>query len=171
MDGNHPKNKDPRPKRRKDRDNPYTIFTVGINSDEPHYYMSFADSEGIQHCLEIGKELYDALDKFELEDLSVMNEIDNHYEHSDLTEQSLNLRAATPPEPLDEVVFQRVQKEKLHSAISMLPEIQRRRVNLYFFGGYTYEQIAKREGCTKRAVKKSVDGAIKNLKKYFCFSS
>ena len=78
----------------------------------------------------------------------------------------MNLRAATPPEPMDEIVFQRMRKEKLHSAISMLPEIQRRRVNLYFFGGYTYEQIAKREGCTKRAVKKSVDGAIENLKKY-----
>lgn len=171
MDGYHPKNKDPRPKRRKDRDNPYTIFTVGINSDEPHYYTSFADSEGTQHCLEISKELYDTLDKFELEDLSVMNEIDNHYEHSDLTEQSLNLRTTAPPEPLDEIVFQRLRKEKLHSAISTLPETQRRRVKLYFFGGYTYEQIAKMEGCTKRAVKKSVDGAIENLKKYFGFSS
>lgn len=33
MDEKHPKNIDKRPKRRKDRDNPYEIFTVGINTD------------------------------------------------------------------------------------------------------------------------------------------
>ena len=167
MDGNHPKNKDPRPKRRKDKENPYTIFTVGISSDEPHFYLSFSDSEGIQQCLEVNKELYDMLDKFELEDLSIMNEVDNHYEHSELTEQSLNARAATKPESLDEIVFQRLQAERLHTAISQLPEIQRRRVSLYYFDGLTYEQIAKMEGCTKMAVKKSVDGAIENLKRFF----
>lgn len=33
MDGNHPKNNiDPRPKRRRDKDNPYEIFTVGIET-------------------------------------------------------------------------------------------------------------------------------------------
>ncbi|MDD5863737.1 MAG: sigma-70 family RNA polymerase sigma factor [Firmicutes bacterium] len=167
MDGNHPKNKDPRPKRRKDKENPYTIFTVGISSDEPHFYLSFSDSEGIRQCLEIGKELYDMMDKFELEDLSIMNEMDNHYEHSELTEQSLNARAATEPESLDEIVFRRLQTERLHTAISQLPEIQRRRVILYYFDGLTYEQIAKMEGCTKMAVKKSVDGAIENLKRFF----
>ena len=30
MDKNYPKNKDPRPKRRRDKGNPYEIFTVGI---------------------------------------------------------------------------------------------------------------------------------------------
>lgn len=32
MDGNHPKNINPRPKRRKDKDNPYEIFTIGIRN-------------------------------------------------------------------------------------------------------------------------------------------
>lgn len=117
--------------------------------------------------IKINKELYDMLDKFELEDLSIMNEIDNHYEHSVLTEQSLNERAAAKPESLDEVVFQRLQVEKLHIAISQLPEIQQRRVSLYYFDGLTYEQIAKTEGCTKMAVKRSVDRAIETLKRFF----
>ncbi len=43
MDVKHPENIDPRPKRRKDRDNPYTIFSTGTGSDEPHYYLSFRD--------------------------------------------------------------------------------------------------------------------------------
>ena len=45
--------------------------------------------------------------------------------------------------------------------------MQRRRLKLYFFDELTYEQIAKLEGCTKRAVKFSVDIAVEKLKKNF----
>ena len=38
---------------------------------------------------------------------------------------------------------------------------------LYYFQGMTYEQIAEMEGCTKRAVKFSVDIAVEKLKKFF----
>lgn len=167
MDGNHPKNIDPRPKRRKDRDNPYTIFTSGVDTDSPHYYLAFTDSQEIRHCMEIDRELFDTLDRFELDDLSIMNEMDNHYEHSELSEESLNARAANPPESLEDTVFTRLQYERLHSAVDKLPDIQKRRVSLYYFEGYTFEQIAAREGCTKQAAKKSIDSAIENLKKYF----
>ena len=36
MDESHLKDKDQRPKRRIDKDNPYRLFTVGIVSDELH---------------------------------------------------------------------------------------------------------------------------------------
>lgn len=129
------------------------------------FVLAFMDNQGERHSLEICRELFDALDQFELDDLSVMNEIDNHYEHSDLTEESLNTRAANPPKSLEDTVFTKLQYERLHSAVSELPEIQRRRVNLYYFGGYTFEQIALLENCTKRAVKRSVDLAVDTLRK------
>ena len=56
---------------------------------------------------------------------------------------------------------------QLHRAISELPEIQKRRLILYYFQGLTYEQIAEMESCTKRAVKFSVDIAVEKLKKFF----
>ena len=40
MPGTHPQNLDPRPKRRKDKDNPYEILSVGIGTAFPHYYLS-----------------------------------------------------------------------------------------------------------------------------------
>ena len=83
-----------------------------------------------------------------------MHEIDNHYEHSTLTEQSLNARAAVPDDTLEDIVFRKIQNERLHKAISELPELQRRRLMLYYFGGYTFEQIGSMEGCTKRAAKR-----------------
>ena len=78
MDGNHPKNIDPCPKRRRDKDNPYDIFTMGIKTDSPRYYIRFKDGVNNEHCLEIPKELFDLMDEFERDDLSFLNEWDRH---------------------------------------------------------------------------------------------
>ncbi len=166
MDGNHPNNIDPRPKRRRDKDNPYEIFTVGIQTENPHYYIRFRDSAAIEHCFEIDKELYAALDRFELDDLSYFNEVDNHYEHSELTEATLTQRAVEQPESMEDTVLRYIQKDALYQSIAKLPELQRRRLTLYYFGELTYEQIASIEGCSKMAVKYTIDKAIAALKKY-----
>lgn len=165
MDGIHPKNIDPQPKRRKNKGNPYQIFTVGIHTDHPRYYLSFEDSEGAKQCIEVSKALFDTFDRFELDDLSFLNEVDKHYEHSELTEASLNARAATKPESVEETAMQHIQSETLHKAIAALPEKQRHRLILYYFGELTYEQIAELEGCTISPVKRSIDAAIEHLKK------
>ena len=167
MDGHHPKNIDPRPKRRKDRDNPYTIFTIGLKTDYPRYYLSFRDVTDTHHCMEIDRELFEALDQFELDDISFMNEVDRHYEQSEQTEASLARRATEQQDSVEETVQQLMDAEALHRAIAQLPETQRRRLVLYYFGNFTYEQIAEMEGCTKRAVKFSVDIAIEKLKEIF----
>ncbi|BDF69303.1 hypothetical protein CE91St41_02840 [Oscillospiraceae bacterium] len=167
MDGTHPKDFDRRPKRRIDEDNPYTLYTTGTNTDHPHYYLSFRDSGGIKQFEEIDKTLFDAFDSFELDDLSFMNEVDNHYERSDQTEASLNRRAVKPQEPVEDIVSKHMEEEALHRAIAKLPDIQRRRLILYYFGEFTYEQIAEMEGCSHPAIIKSIHAAINNLKKTF----
>ena len=166
MGGNQPNNTDPRPKRRKDKDNPYEIFTTGLGTAKPHYFLAFVDSTGAEQCVEIDKALFDAFDRFELDDISYMNEMDRHYERSEQTEQSLNQRAAQPQESVEDTVFQRVEAETLRQAIARLPEKQRRRLALYYFGGCTYEQVAEMEGCTVMPVKRSIDAAIDRLKNF-----
>lgn len=163
MDGNHPKNVDPRPKRRRDRSNPYEIYTVGITTNHPHYYIAFTDSLGIHRELEIDKILFETLNRFELDDLSFLNEVDRHYEHSKLTEASLNARAAQEPETVEETAMRHIQSERLHKAIAALPEKQRHRLILYYFGELTCEQIAELEGCSHPAIMKSISAAIEKL--------
>ena len=167
MGGNHPSDIDPRPKRRKDKDNPYEIFTTGLGTAQPHYFLAFVDSTGAEQCVEIDKALFDVFDRSELDDISFMNEVDRHYEQSEQTEASLNRRAAQPQESVEETVFQRVEVEILRQSIAKLPEKQRRRLVLYYFGGFTYEQIAETEGCTVMPVTRSIDAAIENLKNFF----
>ena len=48
----------------------------------------------------------------------------------------------------------------------LLPDTQRRRLELYYFAGLTYEQIAALEGCSYPAVIKSVKKAIAELRRY-----
>ena len=153
---------DRHPKRRKDKYNPYTLSMI-----DGKCYLSFRDGQGVPHRLELDVKLYAVFDRFELDDLSYLNEVDRHYEQSELTEASLYDRAVHRPATVEESTLQSMEYAKLHRAISELPEIQKRRLILYYFQGLTYEQIAGIEGCTKRAVKFSVDIAVEKLKKFF----
>lgn len=165
MDGKHPNQFDKRPKRRKDKDNPYELFSVGNGTPEARYFIRFKDGQGVEHSMEIEKSLFDMLDGFELEDLSYLNEVDNHYEHSELTESALHERALAVSPSIDAIVSLKMAREELHRAIQSLPEIQRRRLILYYFGEMTYEQIAEIEKCSYPAARRSVLSAIDNLKK------
>ena len=107
MADSHPKNLDPRPKRRRDEDNPYTIFTTGINTAAPHYYLSFVDSSGVERCVEIDKPLFDAFDRFELEDISFMHKVDKHHERTEQAEASLNKQAVEPQEGVRKLFLSR----------------------------------------------------------------
>ena len=111
--------------------------------------------------------LCQTFDRFELEDISHLNRVSRHIEHSELTDETLNDRVFYKAERIEDIVSESIEYEQLHRAVSELPEVQRRRLKLYFFGELTYEQIAKLEGCTKRAVKFSVDIAVEKLKKNF----
>ena len=166
MDVKHPINKDSRPKRRIDKDNPYKIFTVGITSENPKYYLSFTDNNGITQCVEITKQLFDVFDQFELDDLSHLNEVDRHIEHSEQTELSLNAKGKLIEGSAEETVLRNEDYITLHKAIQKLPQKQKRRLILYYFKGLSYEEIAQIEGCTFQAVGNSIAKAEKNLKKF-----
>ncbi len=153
MIGNHPK-------RRKDKYNPYTIC-----ENDGRYYLSFKDGQGVRHEMEIEKGLFDMLNRFELDDLSILNEWDRHIEHFEQTEQSLNRRACYKTELVEDTVLRNIEYEQLHQSISMLTETQQRRLKLYYFRGLTYKRIAEMEGCSTSAVVSSISAAIENIRK------
>lgn len=155
MDGKHPN-------RKKDKYNPYELAV-----ENEKYYVTFIDGQGFHHKEQISRELYELFDRFELEDISQLNVISRYQEHSELTEGTLNQRALIQPETMEEGVYRKIMYNQLHTAIGKLPDIQRRRVLLHYFGGFTYERIAEMEGCTKMAVKFSINIAVKKLRENF----
>lgn len=166
MNKNNINPNDVSPKRRKADDNPYKIFTVGVRTDDPHFYISFRDSQCVDVCMEINRSLYELLDRFELDDLSHLNKVHNHYEHMELDEAELYERAFEKPKDLFEIVYEKMLNERLYQAIVGLPDTQRRRLVLYYFGGLTYKEIAVMESCRHSSVVRSVKNALKKLRKY-----
>ena len=150
-----------RPKRRKDKYNPYTLTKI-----KDKHILSFRDGQGVLQEITIDRELFELLDRFELDDLSYLNEVERHYEHSELTEISLYNRATALPESVEDAVLRNLQYEALYNAIWKLPEAQRRRLIFYYFGGLTYAQIADMEGCKYQTVQESIYAALKNLKSF-----
>ena len=152
------------PKRNKDKYNPYTI-----EIKEEKYYVSFKDSNNTLQEISITKEVYDAFDKFELEDISQIHKIRKHIEHNEVYEETLYQRSIIDSISVEDEVSTKILNEELRQAINTLDEIQKRRIIKYYFYDKTYDEIAKEEKCSKVAIKYSIDSAIKNISKKFKF--
>ena len=153
MDGRHPK-------RRTDKYNPYTLTVA-----DGRFYLAFEDGQGVHHEMEIDASLYRLLDRFELDDLSYLNEVDRHLDQTELSEALLNRYVSVEQEVLEDAVCRSMQWEAVRAEIACLPEVQKRRLQLYFFDGLTYEEIAALEHCKYQAVQQSVLSALEKIKK------
>lgn len=152
--------------RNKDKYNPYTLEVDEVNEI---YTVIFKDSNNIEQRVIINKEVYDAFDKFELEDISQIHKIRKHIEHNEVYEETLFHRSIMSPISVEEEVEQNVLYEELKEAINELPDIQRNRLKKYYFENKTLEEIAREENCSKVAIKYSLDSAIKNISKKITF--
>jgi RNA polymerase sigma-70 factor (ECF subfamily) len=146
-----------------DNANPYTLRTEVVEGIS-RYYVSFLDGEAIRHEIEVSRPVYLEFLRFVKVERNLRRWDERHTEQSDLTDETLHSRALNPQKGVEDTVIDGLYNEQLQRAVESLPEIQRRRFILYHEYGFTYEQIAKMEGCTKRAVKFSVDLATTKIK-------
>lgn len=139
------------PKRRKYKDNPYTLNTI-----DNHYYILFRDGQNIPRMIEVGKEVYDIFNQFELDDLKELNEYDRHIEHRELTEESIYNRAPINKEGIDDIIIRNSTYEELMNAINHLSATQRRRVKMYYFDELDLKTIASIEKTSFQMISKSI---------------
>lgn len=166
MDAKHLNKPDPRPKHRISRDNPYRIYTIGIDTDSPQYFVTFRDESGQEICCEVSEKVYSQFEVFELEDIRYMNERERHYEKYELSELEIERRSVGKQEDIDDIVSQHLIEEKLHNAVQTLPELQRERIIRHYYLKETYQSIANRSGCTVMPVQRSICAAQKNIRKF-----
>lgn len=154
-----------RPKRRISKDNPYRIKYY----DKKNVYtVSFEDSRKEIQEIEINMEVFSAFNEFELKDLSQMNKDDLHrdnrfLDNSEKSEIIVFSSILNYTKSVEDIVEEKIMKENLNKIIEELPNIQQRRLKKYYYEEKTFEEIAKEENCTKRAVKFSVDIALKKI--------
>lgn len=150
---------DKRPKRRKDKYNPYTL-----SIENQKYYVTFTDINGNIQKVEVSKKIFESFNKFELEDISQMNEYDRHLEHSEVDENTLYQKSVSSEQLLEEYFDKAQDAENLHMAINKLPDVQKRRLKKYYFEDKTFEEISLEEGCTYQCVQRAVYRAVAKIK-------
>lgn len=149
-------------KRNKSNDNPYTL---GYDDNKKTYTVQFVDNLKVAHTIEVSDKIYEAFDKFELEDISQIHKYRKHIERNEVYEETLYHRAIDFSVSVEDQVEDNMLKESLKDAINELPEIQRRRLQKYFFEDKTYEEIANEEGISAKNVWKSINIALDKIKK------
>lgn len=159
-----------RPKRRKDKDNPYKL-SYGNNNET--YMITFIDNN-IEKIVEISKEIFDTFDSFELEDISQLHKIDKYIDDrgidgSEFMEIVLYNNNKFNKKNIEEMIEEKMRNEELYKAISKLPKVQKRRLKLYYFEDLTLQKIADIEGCSVKNVYKSIELAKEKLKNLLKF--
>ena len=150
------------PKRNKSKDNPYTL---GYDEENQTYTVEFVDNKHVIHKVEISDKVYEAFNKFELEDISQIDKYRKHIEHNEIFDNKLEERMLIKPISIEEKVESKILIEEIRTAINSLPDIQKRRLKKYYFEDMSLEQIANEENCSKVAVKYSIDIALQKISK------
>ncbi len=154
---------DQRPKRTRDKDNPYILHS---EKEKNIYKVTFSNNKEVI-SIDITKEIFEEFDEFEKEDARQIQEMARHNELNIVTEATLNRRAFYKPESVDDIIIKNIDNEKLQKALDKLTKEQRRRILLYYDYQLTMEEIATIEGCSKQSIQESIKWGIKKLKNFF----
>lgn len=154
-----------RPKRRKDKDNPYSL-----DFKENSYVVSFKTNKNEYKEVKVSEKVFKAFDKFELEDISQLHKVDKHIDmrvidNTEYMDIILFNNAVNDEISIEEQIENKILQEELKKAILELSEVQKRRVIKYYFENKTLQKIAEEEGCSIASVKESLDGSINKLRK------
>lgn len=144
-------------------DNPYFLEW---NEAEDKYNIIFNDSKGFLKRVCVTEDVFNAMDRFELDDVSELNEFSRHIEHLNIIENDFILykRTLNKEKLISDVVEQSIDLEKLWDAINRLSNIQRRRIIKYYFENKNEYEIAKEEGVSQQSVHIGLKQSLSKLK-------
>ncbi len=150
---------DNRPKRRKSKDNPYTIF-----EENGKFYVIFTDGQGDENRVEVNNDVFSLFNDNELQDISQLNEFDRHIEHSKQSENTLHKKTLSDNIQFEDIIISKIRSGKLKEMLVCLPPLQRERIILFYWERFNCSEIAEIQGCTRQAVSLSIRRARKKLK-------
>ncbi|WP_049945609.1 RNA polymerase sigma factor [Candidatus Stoquefichus massiliensis] len=142
----------------------FGIHKIRIKNGKKYYFIEYNDKFNIYQMQLTVKEFRD-FNSFKSQDIKYKNINDRYIEHSEQSDETIQKHMVQKVEGVEDIVYRNVIREEIQRALMSLNEIQRRRFVMHYIDEMTYEQIAKIEGCTKRAIKFSLDAARKNLQK------
>ena len=134
--------------------------------DKPKTGIIYKLANGKRICLDVSNEVKSLLEQTDRQ-IRSQGRQDRRYLDFVGSVEELDTLKTQPQEDTESLVIRMDSYERLYSAIDKLPEVQRRRLYLYFFEGLTYRRIAEMEGVGVMAVSRSVERALDTLRKQY----
>lgn len=135
--------------------------------NKERYFVSFTDGDGDFQRVEINRDIYCALYELNKIDRNITRSDERNLEHSELTDASINRRSFEKTKDAEEIILEKEMKTEFWKAIGELPDVQRKRLLLYYDYGFSLKEIALMEKCSIRAIQYSLDIAKKKLENNF----
>lgn len=154
-----------RPKRRKSKDNPYIL---DYNDNENIYVVSFIDARNEMQEIEVSESVFNAFDRFELDDISQLHKIDKHIdlkriENDEYTDVLLYHNAKFNTKSVEDEVTEKILLDEIKKVMNLLTETQKRRIKMYYFEDMNFKEISQFEKCDESSVRESIYKKIEKI--------
>lgn len=128
----------------------------------------YKDAIGETEYTYVSKEVYEAMTETFRKEAHAQEMRDlRHITRDGYTEGETEDLAFDTGESLEDMIIRRMELETLQKAMQSLTDVQKKRLQMYFFEGMTIREIAEREGINRNAVWKSLQATIARLKEFF----
>lgn len=128
----------------------------------------YKDAIGETEYTYVSKEVYEVMTETFRKEAHAQEMRDlRHMTRDGYTEGETEDLAFDTGESLEDMIIRRMELETLQKAMQSLTDVQKKRLQKYFFEGMTIREIAEREGINRNAVWKSLQATIARLKEFF----
>ncbi len=138
-------------------------YKIVYENNRKRYFVSFKNANKEVTETEVSYQTFIALHDFYREQGNMLRSDRRHLERSEQTEVSLHMKKLVKGLSMDESAIRDIENKDLYKAISKLPPIQQKRLQMYYFGGLKLREIADYENCSHQAVHKSIKRALIKL--------
>jgi len=146
------------------RDNEQYTLRKEIVEGFTHYYIAYTDDQGETHDEHVTRKEFAAFLRFGKDERGLRGWSERYIERLELSDAEINARALQRTPCMEKGLLDAEQREMQWQAIDDLPEIQRRRLLMYYADGMTLEEIGEVENRAFQVIARSIASAKKNLK-------
>lgn len=130
------------------------------------YYVKIKDVTGREITVEVPFDIFQLFEEERKELERERYERRKHLDKRGLEDYILEKEAASLSESAEDQFFRQEVFRSIRSIMRICTTNQQERFAFYL-SGYSFAEIARMEGCTERTVRKSVNAAIKKIKKFY----
>ena len=128
--------------------------------------IKYKTAAGKHICVEVSTAVKELLEQSDRQMCSQQRQDRRHLIREEYIDELVDTTAVYPQEDFADLVIRMDRTNQLYAAIETLSEVQKRRLHLYYFVGLSYRQIGEKENVSHNSVARSVEQAIRKLRKH-----